>query len=233
MALLEWGFGINKLLLSGLIIAPIFLTLSCTSTDDDKQVKNSDPQFEGLEQEDSKNSFFDDSLEANTETDKISAIHPKDNKPWTLKAMIMAGPKPPDEELIKCRHEILAISKETFNESGLMVAKEKILSDVNQDPSRYHWCFYFSMMTINTKLKSDGLGTGLKERLQNFHQEMKSVLVLASTLDQAYQSNRYVAYARNRYIVISKTYFARSLSPLPGTGKKKKPAQKKPAGHFE
>ena len=113
--------------------------------------------------------------------------------------------------------------------AGLEIAKEKLFNDVNQDSTKYHWCFYFSMMLLDGKLKSDGLGIELKARLKAFHLEMKGLLVLASCLDQATQTNTYMKYARKRYIDISRTHFARPLSTLPG----KEPRKKKPAAEFE
>ena len=238
LPMLQWVWGFGTKTSHYFILSLTIMTYSCTSTDEQKE--DTGPSFEESSQDDENNSFSDEDNSLDDDEENLESTnndypikHPKDSSPWTLKTMIMTAQKPADDDLIRCNQEILAISKETFNESGILVAKEKIFNDVNQLHSRYHWCFYFSIVTLNNKLKGDGLGKELKTRLKNFHLEMKSILVLASTLDQVKQSSVYMTYARKRYMEISKIHFARELMAIPGSGSRGGKTKGKPAGHFE
>ncbi|SMF13495.1 hypothetical protein [Pseudobacteriovorax antillogorgiicola] len=217
-------------------ISIIFVISSLSACSSQESPPPEEPSFEDLDAAEEADPLLEDITETVTSgaNNDGEIIHPEDMKPWTLKAMVMTAKKPPEEELIRCRNEIFAITQETFNESGLLVAKEKIFADVNQNRIRYHWCFYFSMMVVDSKLKSDAMGKSIKERLSGFHKEMKALWILASTLDQAFQQERYFPYLRQRYIEISEMYFARRLNPIQDPlGSKAKPKAERPASEFE
>lgn len=213
-----WAYGISFLVSLG----------SCTSSPPSIEVSGN-PSFVGL----GTNEGDENNLErvgSLVSTEYGQFLHPKNIQPSTLKKLVMTAKKPPEEELMKCHSEIAAISRETSNESGLMIAKGKLYPDVNLNKLRYHWCFYYIVMMINTKLNTDDLGYTLRERMDQFHSEMKLLWILASALDQAFDDTTYFTYLQSRYLEISKTYFARQLVPKEGEDEQEQ--NYKPAGEF-
>lgn len=219
---LVWVFGISLTVIS-----------SCSSSSEEKQTK--EPEFEDLDQEEENDFSLEDLTEQNqTENTNYESIHPKDSNPWTLKAMIMTVNRPADEDMIRCRNEIFALSQDSFNEASLLTAQQKMIPEFKENRIRYHWCFYYSMMTLDTKLNSDALGVTMKSKLASFQKEMKTLWILARGLDQAYQTEEYFTYLRKRYLTISKKHFSRPLEIYaPPIGQGRKNPQQKPAAEFE
>ncbi len=182
---------------------------SCNSTSNPPP---QEPSFEDLDSDALENEGLEDITESLQNKDEYPTLHPKDLKPWSLKSLLMTEKKPEEVRLVECRKEMLAISKSLINTADLLSSQGKIFPEINQNQKLYHWCFYYGMMIVDSKLKSDALGTTLSQKIHNFHQEMKALWILATTLSKATNDPQYFNYLRQRYIKISEDHFARRLN---------------------
>ena len=198
-----WGFGSKTILLS------LLLSLSCATP---KEKPPEEPSFEDLDEAAAAEDLEDITESVQTEKKDYGTPHPKDNESWTLKSMMMTEARPEEGTLIECRKEIQAISSELINSADLPNAQQKLFAEVNQNQKLYHWCLYYSLMIVDSKLKSDALGKTLSQKLQNFHKEMKGLWLLSTTLGKATGSEIYFNYVRQRYIKVSEDHFARRLN---------------------
>lgn len=173
-----------------------------------------EPSFESLDSDNMEDSGLEDITES-VQNGDISTAHPKDFEPWSLKSLLMTEKKPEEAQLMECRKELLALSQSLLNPSDLLSSQQKLMPEVSQNRSLYHWCFYYSMMIIDSKLKDDALGMSLTEKIRNFHQEMKALWIVATTLSQITNNPQYFKYLRQRYVKISEDHFARQLNHSP------------------
>lgn len=127
---------------------------------------------------------------------------------------------PEQSKLDECRKEIEALGEYATSQDALILATQKFRAMVADDLELYHWCFYYSMVVLDNKLENDGLGIYWEQKNQKFAEHMKSLWILALSLDQILKTKSYFTFLQRRYIQISRDYFAKDLdavsSPLGG-----------------
>ncbi|NRA67341.1 MAG: hypothetical protein HRU19_22850 [Pseudobacteriovorax sp.] len=192
-----------------LILCSCLMIAGCRSSEEKPPPE---PSFEDLDAEAVDDPNLEDITKSVQESGNYPTPHPKDLEAWTLKSMLMTEEKPSNEDMVECRNELLSVGNSVINAADLLNAQEQLLAEVKQSWRRYHWCFYYSVMLIDSKLKSDALGKTLNSRLSNYHKEMKTLWIMASTLSKATSDEAYFQYLRKHYISTSEKYFARRLN---------------------
>ncbi len=158
--------------------------------------------------------------------------HPQANA-WSTKTLLVSADKPPIAQLLTCKQEISALATTIENEDDLVNAREKVQKDISTYTYLYHWCFYYTMSDLDSKLQSDGLGTLREEKIKSFQSTMKTLWILALGLDMAKSSKTYFSYLQTRYVELNSKYFAHHVIPVNKSPHLKKGTKnRKPAGKF-
>jgi hypothetical protein len=156
--------------------------------------------------------------EANQKKSRLP--HPNRPSASQTKILVMNTNMPPQTDLDGCRKELDALSEYATSQETLILAMQKFSALIGEDVDLYHWCFYYSMLVLDNKLENDGLGVYWEEKNKKFAENMKSLWILALSLDKNLNTTSYFTYLQTRYVQISREYFAKELdvvaTPLGG-----------------
>ena len=219
----------TKLVRASILIL-ITCLYGCTSSDtvnqeDYQEIEENIDNIDNIESD-----FFGD--EGTISDDSSTDLpHPASPTAWNTKSHLMSHPRPPQEKLDNCMGEMEQLATEVKNPRALIQSTKKIAVEVRRFKFLYHWCFYNMIVVLDNKLLNDGLGLLLDERTKNFQNTMKTLWMLARSLDSGNQDKPYFRYLRLRYIQLSRDFFGRHLEFYGKDMKHNK--VKKSSGEFE
>lgn len=140
--------------------------------------------------------------------------HPKFPTSWNTKVLIMTNPLPEDDKIDSCKAQLRVVSEAAENQDTLLASEKQIFYDIKANHTIYHWCFYKVMTELDEKLVNDNMGISFEVKNQLFYNTMKSLWLLARSLDRVDQDGLYFDYLRKRYVELSMEYFARDVDIL-------------------
>lgn len=166
------------------------------------------------------------------DTSTLKLFHPKEPTAWFTRRLLMSYPQPSAARINDCRSRVDSVATQAPNLRALDEIALTLEPAVEEDIAMYHWCFYQMMADLDIKLDAD---TSLMEdKALIFLARMRSLWVLAKSLDATNYSSTYMKYLRTRYTEINQNVFGRNLErmnrdtfTLPATG------PGKPAAKFE
>lgn len=116
-----------------------------------------------------------------------------------------------------CQAQLLSLATAARHPAELRLTSKKLSADVATELNLYHFCYYHLLMRLELMLEEDQLGRALRDKLQGFIDEFRSLWILAIALDRRTDQTYYRSVARRRYMELSQLYFGRSLQSAPGT----------------
>jgi hypothetical protein len=118
----------------------------------------------------------------------------------------------PDQENLKlCRGEIESLSDKVTNVTDLVSQRKSLSYEVNNKPNFYHWCFYYTMFTLENELMEDNLGTSISDKYKAYNKSIKGMWLLGDSLSYHMGNSIYIRQLRSKYLELSRNYFGRDL----------------------
>lgn len=139
----------------------------------------------------------------------IGVPHPVGFDQSDLKALFFEASAPKPETLQGCDADYRKLKDLARNEDEL---KQGTLELIQQDPVRYHWCFFHQLLTLEEDLKSDKF---VDEKQSETIHTFAFLTPIARGFVQGFNDSRYLRWAVQRYRHVSQWFFYRKLDLTP------------------
>lgn len=165
---------------------------------------------------DSLNSTFQDRFVTTVPIRKMPMIHPKGPSYWRLNQLFMESGINDYSQFDTCGRELDLLAEKSTNAQSLLTYSERLKNQVSVNPSTYHWCFYYWSLDLEQRMGSNVLARSYTAQHDFFIKRARGLLILARALRSQPQGSLYFSFLKNRYIDLSKIYFARELESFDG-----------------
>ncbi len=141
----------------------------------------------------------------------VQVPHPEGLEYGDLMAIFTEQGAPAPASLKGCEGEFTKLRKATLSKEELLNGAREL---VKRDPTKYHWCFYGTLMTLETQVKEMAY---IDERQKAILDAYVFITPIARAFHLEYQDSRYLRWAVQRYRRFSEYVFYRRLEPTPQT----------------
>ncbi len=141
----------------------------------------------------------------------VQVPHPEGLEYGDLMAIFTEQGAPAPASLKGCESEFTKLRKATLSKEELLNGAREL---VKRDPTKYHWCFYGTLMTLETQVKEMPY---IDERQKAILDAYVFITPIARAFHLEYQDSRYLRWAVQRYRRFSEYVFYRRLEPTPQT----------------
>lgn len=141
----------------------------------------------------------------------VQVPHPEGLEFGDLMAIFTEQGAPAPASLKGCEGEFTKLRKSTLSKEELLNGAREL---VKRDPTKYHWCFYGLLMTLETQVKEMAY---IDERQKAILDAYLFLTPVARAFHLEYQDSRYLRWAVQRYRRFSEYVFYRRLEPTPQT----------------
>lgn len=139
----------------------------------------------------------------------IGVPHPMGFDQGDLKALFFEPSAPQAETLKGCDGDYRKLKEVARNDEEL---KQGTLELIQQDPVRYHWCFFHQLLVLEEDLKSEKF---VDEKQSETIQTFSFLTPIARGFAQGFNDSRYLRWAVQRYRHVSQWFFYRKLELTP------------------
>lgn len=139
----------------------------------------------------------------------LGVPHPIGFDQTDLKALFFDPSAPKAESLKSCDSDFRKLKDLANNEDEL---KQGTLELVQQDPVRYHWCFFHELLVLEEDLGTDKF---IDEKQRDAIRTYSFLTPIARAFAQGFNDSRYLRWAVQRYKHVSQWFFYRKLELTP------------------
>ena len=126
--------------------------------------------------------------------------------------MLLAQPQPPTTQISSCIEQINSIGENAQSQEEMVISRNQLVPLVESNQFLYHFCFFTIMAQVDQKLLEGG--PVMTQQAPMFLAAMRSLWILASSLDSVDEERKYFSYLKKRYIQLSEEIFGRQLETI-------------------
>lgn len=115
--------------------------------------------------------------------------------------------------LDSCQEYVAGMSVTASTRPVFLKNLRNLKDKIETEPLKYHRCFYYGLMTLDTALAKRRFGDDYEQVNTLFFARIRAAALLATGLGQFLDTSQYVDFLRSRYIEMSYSYFGRKVVP--------------------
>lgn len=115
--------------------------------------------------------------------------------------------------LDNCQEYVGGMSVTASSRPEFLKNLRSLKDKIENQPLKYHHCFYYGLMTLDTQLARRRFGDDFEQVNTLFFARIRAAALLATGLGQHLDTKQYVDFLRSRYIEMSYSYFGRKVVP--------------------
>lgn len=112
-----------------------------------------------------------------------------------------------------CQEYVAGMSVTASTRPVFLKNLRNLKDKIETEPLKYHRCFYYGLMTLDTALARRRFGDDYEQVNTLFFARIRAAALLATGLGQHLDTRQYVDFLRSRYIEMSYSYFGRKVVP--------------------